>query len=186
MQYLRVLSQNSYVFKQFWRQVLWQYSQILHLQVNTCFKYWVNTREYYHNTYEYCHNTCKYWAGVYIPSLSSFMQYKFNLISGILKDFAMANVLVGDFHAKENVNLKDHFQYFVKLNKCASKKMSLVKANVWILPNQPCILIPIALRLIVSIWTKLIVFQKAHYIVMLTTCVMVVVYQHGFHVTKSV
>ena len=29
---------------------LWQYSQILYLQVNTFFKYWVNTCEYYHNT----------------------------------------------------------------------------------------------------------------------------------------
>ena len=46
-------------------QVLWQYSQALHLQVTTFFKYWVNTREYYHNTYEYCHNTCEYWAGEY-------------------------------------------------------------------------------------------------------------------------
>ena len=50
-------------------QVLWQYLRILHLQVNTFFKYWVNTHEYYHNTYKYCHNTCKYWAGEYLPSL---------------------------------------------------------------------------------------------------------------------
>ena len=46
-------------------QVLWQYSRILHLQVTTFFKYWVNTRKYYHNTYEYCHNTCEYWGGEY-------------------------------------------------------------------------------------------------------------------------
>ena len=50
-------------------QVLWQYSWVLHLQVTTFFKYWVNTREYYHNTYKYCHNTCEYWAGEYTPSL---------------------------------------------------------------------------------------------------------------------
>ena len=42
-------------------QVLWQYLRILHLQVNTFFKYWVNT-------YEYCHNTCEYWAGEYTLS----------------------------------------------------------------------------------------------------------------------
>ena len=35
---------------------------MLHLQVNTFFKYWLNTRDYYHNT-------CKYWAGEYIPCL---------------------------------------------------------------------------------------------------------------------
>ena len=46
-------------------QVLWQYLRILHLQVNTFFKYWLNTREYYHTTYKYSHNTCKYWAGEY-------------------------------------------------------------------------------------------------------------------------
>ena len=38
---------------------------ILHLQVNTFYKYCVNTCEYYHNAYEYCHNTCEYWAGEY-------------------------------------------------------------------------------------------------------------------------
>ena len=42
----------------------------------------------------------------------------------------MADVFMEDFLAKEIVNLKDHFQYYVKLNKCASKKMSLVEANV--------------------------------------------------------
>ena len=46
-------------------KVLWQYSRELHLQVNTFFKYWLNTRKYYHIIYEYCHNTCKYWAGEY-------------------------------------------------------------------------------------------------------------------------
>ena len=44
---------------------LWQNSRILHLQVNTFFKYWINTYEYYHNTNEYCHNTCEYWVGGY-------------------------------------------------------------------------------------------------------------------------
>ena len=39
--------------------------RILHLQVNTFFKYWLNTRKYYHNTYKYCHNTCEYLAGEY-------------------------------------------------------------------------------------------------------------------------
>ena len=39
-------------------QVLWQYSQVLHLQVNTFFKYWLNIHEYYHNTSEYW--TCEY------------------------------------------------------------------------------------------------------------------------------
>ena len=43
-------------------QGLWQYSWILHLQVTTFFKHWVNTREYYHNT-------CEYWAGEYTLSL---------------------------------------------------------------------------------------------------------------------
>ena len=36
--------------------VLWQCSRVLHLQVNTFFKNWLNTCNYYHNTYEY-------WAG---------------------------------------------------------------------------------------------------------------------------
>ena len=51
-------------------QVLGQYSRVLHLQVNTFFKYWVNTPEYYRNTYKYCHNTCEYWAGEYTLELS--------------------------------------------------------------------------------------------------------------------
>ena len=38
---------------------------VLHLQVNTFFKYWLNTCKYYLNTYKYCHNTCEYWAGEY-------------------------------------------------------------------------------------------------------------------------
>ena len=46
-------------------QALWQYSRILHLQVTTFFKYWLNTRKYYHNTYKYYHNI---WAGEYTPS----------------------------------------------------------------------------------------------------------------------
>ena len=50
-------------------QVLWQYSQILDLQVTTFFKYWVNTRKFYHNTYEYCHIPCEYWAGEYTLSI---------------------------------------------------------------------------------------------------------------------
>ena len=49
-------------------QVLWQYSRVLHLQVNIFFKYWLNTRKYYPKTYEYCHNTCEYWAGEYTLS----------------------------------------------------------------------------------------------------------------------
>ena len=44
-------------------QVLWQYLPVLHLQVNTFFKYWLNTCKYYLNTYKYWHNTCEYWAG---------------------------------------------------------------------------------------------------------------------------
>ena len=49
--------------------------RVLHLQVNTFVKYWVNICEYYHNTYEYCHNTCQYWAGEYtlrknLPSIT--------------------------------------------------------------------------------------------------------------------
>ena len=56
--------------------------------------------------------------------------YYYNLISEILINIAMADVFMEDFLAKEIVNLKDHFQYYVKLNKCASKKMSLVEANV--------------------------------------------------------
>ena len=44
---------------------MWQYLQVLHLQVNTFFKYWLNTCKYYLNTYKYCHNTCENWAGEY-------------------------------------------------------------------------------------------------------------------------
>ena len=36
-------------------QVLWQYSQILHFQVNSFFKYWANT--------------CEHWAGEYTLSM---------------------------------------------------------------------------------------------------------------------
>ena len=50
-------------------QVLWQYLQVLHLQVNTFFKYWLNTCKYFLNTYKYCHNTCEYLAGEYTPTL---------------------------------------------------------------------------------------------------------------------
>ena len=45
-------------------------TQILHKQVTTFFKYWVNTCECYHTTYEYCHNTCEYWAGEYTLNAS--------------------------------------------------------------------------------------------------------------------
>ena len=95
VQYLRVLSQYSWVLKQIWctilklvvdliwnsllcwfiqktspkllqnGPVLWQYSPMLHLQVITFFKYWLNTCEYYHNTYEYCHNTYEYCHNTY-------------------------------------------------------------------------------------------------------------------------
>ena len=59
-------------------QLLCQYSQVLHLQVNTFSQYWLNTRKYYHNT-------CKHWAGEYtidkieILVLSEYLQeYHFN------------------------------------------------------------------------------------------------------------
>ena len=54
-------------------QVLWQYSWILHLQVNTFFKYLLNTREYYHNTYKYCHNACEYWVGECTPIWANYL-----------------------------------------------------------------------------------------------------------------
>ena len=52
-------------------QVVCQYLRVLRLQVNTFFKYWLNTRRYYHNPCEYCHNTYKYWAGEYTVKLIS-------------------------------------------------------------------------------------------------------------------
>ena len=56
-------------------QVLWQYSRILHLQVNTFFQCWVNTGEHYHNTYKYCYNT---WAGEY--TLNDFVRLCSNFL----------------------------------------------------------------------------------------------------------
>ena len=61
--------------------VLWQYSRILHLQVTTFFKYWLNTREYYHNTYKYCHNTCEYWVGEYTPNVLFLLQKRYQKLT---------------------------------------------------------------------------------------------------------
>ena len=58
-----------------------QYLQELHLQVNTFFKYCVNTRKYFTILTEHCINTCKYWAGEYtlIVGICSFkIQWKMN------------------------------------------------------------------------------------------------------------
>ena len=41
----------------------WPRLCVLHLQVSTFFKHWVNTPKYTPNIPEYCHNTCKYWEG---------------------------------------------------------------------------------------------------------------------------
>ena len=51
------------IFSNFFGIVFSQYLRILHMQVNTFFKYLLNTHEYYLNTYQYCHNTCEYCAG---------------------------------------------------------------------------------------------------------------------------
>ena len=67
-------------------QVLWQYSRMLHLQVNAFFKYWLNTCEYWKCRWthfssiatilnKYFHNTCKYWAGEYTLILTKILNF---------------------------------------------------------------------------------------------------------------
>ena len=71
------------IYHKFWNtskllknlQVLWHYSRLVHLQVNTFFKYWVNTCEYYH------HNTYEYWAGEYTPTFQFVSRFGINALS---------------------------------------------------------------------------------------------------------
>ena len=98
-------------------QVLWQYSRILRLQVNTFFKHWVNTCEYYHNTYEYWANTWKMWS----PASATFAS-----ISTILLNF---EAILGRFSVR--INFKSQFQsidlpHASKYIKTASKLTSIV------------------------------------------------------------
>ena len=74
-------------------QVLWQTSRILYLQVNTFFKYWLNTCEYYHNTYEYCHNTCEYWVGEYTLGMFCLYATKLWMMSCNIHRFCLWDTL---------------------------------------------------------------------------------------------
>ena len=97
-------------------QVLWQYSQVLHLQVNTFFKYWLNTCKFYLNTYKYCHNTCQYWAGEYTPKLMWSLLWNI-LLSKIeqwlLLDLLLEQVQAFVFYRKILISRRNH--YFLEI-----------------------------------------------------------------------
>ena len=96
-QYLRVkiLAAGEHIFKLLaqYSEVLRQYPRILYLQVNTFFKYWLNTCEYYHNNYEYCHNTCEYWVGEYTLGMFCLYATKLWMMSCNIHRFCLWDTL---------------------------------------------------------------------------------------------